>query len=279
MLLVIFGISLYPSGVLAKDTITWLTFDFPPQRITKGEQKGQGIGDQAVKYLQKQMTEYDHEDVEVNLKRFFHTMKKEKKVCAIGIIKTPQREEFLHYSIPAVIRPGLSIVIKKDRMSEFGSPHTISLADFLMKDKWRLGIDGDRSYTAGVDSILKQYQGQRNPEVRHGFGLTTSFLKMLAKGHIDALIEYPSQVTYISKEIGLSDQYYTIKLEEAPDFTVSYVVAPKTDWGKQVIEKVNRILKKGRPTDEYRSFIERWVSEEGRGEFRKAYNEFLSLKE
>jgi hypothetical protein len=33
----------YPSGLLAKDTITWLSIDFPPLRITKGEQKGDGL--------------------------------------------------------------------------------------------------------------------------------------------------------------------------------------------------------------------------------------------
>ncbi|MBW2623724.1 MAG: hypothetical protein JRD68_12530, partial [Deltaproteobacteria bacterium] len=59
-LLVIFSFSLYPSNILAKDTITWLTFDYPPMRITKGGQEGQGIGDLAVKYLQEQMTEYNH---------------------------------------------------------------------------------------------------------------------------------------------------------------------------------------------------------------------------
>lgn len=276
-LLVVFSISSYPSDTLAKDTIIWLTFDYPPMRITKGEQQGQGIGDLAVKYLQEQMPEYNHKDLEVNLKRLFYTLKKEEKVFAIGLVKTPEREEFLHYSIPAVIRPGLSVVIRKDKVGEFGRLKTISLAEILKNKQWKLGIDGDRSYTSKVDAVLKQHQGQKNLVVRTGYDMITSYLKMLSKGNIDALIEYPSQVKYISREAGLLDQFYTITLEEAPRYTVSYVVCPKNEWGKKMIERVNSILTQGRPTDEYRSFIERWVSEEGRGEFRKAYSEFLSL--
>ena len=113
-LITVTTISSFPSNLFAKDTITWLTFNYPPMQITKGEQKGTGIADMAIDFLQKRLVEYNHENIEVNLKRFSYTMKKEEKVCAIGIIKTVQREDYLYFSIPALIRPGLAIVIKKD---------------------------------------------------------------------------------------------------------------------------------------------------------------------
>lgn len=109
--------------------------------------------------------------------------------------------------------------------------------------------------------------------------MAVDFLKMLSKGHIDYIIEYPSQVIYISRELDLDNRFYTIGLEEAPSYTVSHVVCPKTEWGKQVIQKVNIILEQGRPTHQYRSFIERWVDEGRIKEFREAYKEFLNLRE
>ena len=205
-------------------------------------------------------------------------MKKEEKVCTIGIIKTPQREEFLHYSIPALIRPGLSIVINKDRMSVFGNPKKISLAKLIRNEDLKVGIVPKRSYTEAVDSILQRHKGQKNILVREGFDLASGLLKMLSRGHIDYIIEYPSQVLYISRQIDRSDQFYTIALEEAPSYTVSHVVCPKNRWGKRVIERMDTILKQGRPTPQYRSCIERWVEERRRKEFREVYNRFLELE-
>lgn len=276
-LILIFFIG-YSSHSFAKDTITWLTFNYPPMQITKGEQIGRGIGDMAVDFLQKNLPEYHHEKSEVNLKRFFHTMKKEEKVCAIGIIKTVQREDFLYFSIPALIRPGLSIVIKKDRIKIFGNPNRISLAKLIKNENLVLGFDGDRSYTNAIDTILERHKGQKNVLKREGYDLIASSLKMLSKGHLDYIIEYPSQVMFISKEKKLSGQFYTISLEEAPNYTVSHVVCPKNSWGKKLIEKINVVLKNGRSTNQYYSFIERWVDERKRKEFREAYNHFLNTK-
>ncbi|MFC1534632.1 TIGR02285 family protein [Thermodesulfobacteriota bacterium] len=278
-LIFITAISLSPSNLFAKDTITWLTFDYPPMQITKGEQKGTGIGDMAIDFLQKRLVEYNHKKIEVNLKRFSYAMKREEKVCAIGIIKTTQREDFMCFSIPALIRPGLSIVIKKDRKKMFGNVEKISLASLIMNKKLILGFDGNRSYTKAIDSILKKHKGQRNVLIREGYDLIASSLKMLLKEHLDYIIEYPSQVMYLSRERKLGDQFHTISLEEAPDYTVSHVVCPKNRWGKQLTKKVNIILKEGRNTNQYRSFIENWIYESKREEFQEVYNNFLNLKE
>ncbi|MDB4444038.1 hypothetical protein N9174_01715 [bacterium] len=205
-------------------------------------------------------------------------MKKEKKVCMIGIIKTVQREEFMHYSIPALIRPGLSIVIRKQRIEMFGNPKKISLAKLIKRADLTLAFDGKRSYTKPIDSILEKHKGQKNVLIREGYDLIASSLKMLLKGHIDYLIEYPTQVTYFSREKKLGDQFYTIRLEEALKYTVSHVVCPKNEWGKRVIERVNIILEQGRPTNQYRSFIERWVDERRRQDFRKVYKDFLKIR-
>jgi len=269
----------YPSSSLAKDTITWLSIDFPPLRITKGEQKGEGIGDLAVDFLQERLPEYHHNSIEVNLKRLFFTLKKDKKTCTIGIIKTAKREEYLYFSIPTLIRPGLSIVIRRKDMKTFGDPNKISLAELIKNRDLKLSIDSKRSYTKPIDTILERHKAQNNVFIRDGYDLTTGFLKMLSKGHIDYIIEYPSQVIYISRELDLDNRFYTIGLEEAPSYTVSHVVCPKTEWGKQVIQKVNIILEQGRPTHQYRSFIERWVDEGRIKEFREAYKEFLNLRE
>jgi uncharacterized protein (TIGR02285 family) len=269
----------YPSILLAKDTITWLSIDFPPLRITKGEQKGDGIGDKAVDFLQERLPEYHHNSIEVNLKRLFYTLKKDKKACTIGIIKTAKREDYLYFSIPALIRPGLSIVIRKENMKTFGNPKKISLAELIKNRDLKLSIDSKRSYTKPIDTILDRHKAQNNVLIRDGYDLTVGFLKMLSKGHIDYVIEYPSQVIYISRELDLGDRFHTIGLEEAPSYTVSHVVCPKSEWGKRVIQKVNVILEQGRPTHHYRSFIERWVDEGRIKEFREVYKEFLNLKE
>lgn len=276
-LLIICGF-LSTSVSIANETIKWLSFDFPPLRIVKGEMKQQGIGDLAVSFLQQRLPEYDHKNSVVNLKRLFYTMKKSRNVCTIGLIKNRERESYLYFSVPALIRPGLSIVIKKSRMRVFGNPENISLKSWIKNRKLKLGIVGKRSYTVELDSILRGYREEKHIVIRDGLDLSRGFLRMLSMEHIDYLIEYPSQVLFISKELKQVDQFQTIPLEEAPKYTVSHVVCSKNSFGKRVIQKVDAILKRELSSTNYRSFIERWVEPRRIHEFRENYRHFVSNK-
>lgn len=62
------------------------------------------------------------------------------------------------------------------------------------------------------------------------------------------------------------------------DGWLSYVACSKNEWGKEVIEKINRILLEQRPTDAYRGSYERWLDDSSLEPYRQLYKKvFLPI--
>eukprot|EP01032_Pedospumella_encystans_P030731 gene30731-34680_t len=53
-----------------------------------------------------------------------------------------------------------------------------------------------------------------------------------------------------------------LSIREQADPTVNRVMCPRTEWGKQVVAKVNAVLHAQRNTARYRAIVERWSDEE-----------------
>lgn len=247
-------------------------------RITKGEFKGQGNGDLVIDLLKSKLTDYNHRHSEVNLKRLFFTMKQQKKVCSIGAIRNSEREKILHFSIPALFRPGLSVITIIGKQKPYKNGQAVSLADLLNISDLTLGVVADRSYSPGIDVLIAEHGKQKNIFAKSGKKSTRGLLKMLIKERIDYIIEYPSLVRFLSDEMNLKGRFDVLSLKEAPDLVISHVVCPRNSWGKKIIGQVDQILLKERPTPPYRMLMKRWVDSKNQETFKKMYSRFLQAK-
>jgi uncharacterized protein (TIGR02285 family) len=62
--------------------------------------------------------------------------------------------------------------------------------------------------------------------------------------------------------------------------SLTYVACSKTAWGKKTIEDINTVLRRERPTENYRAAYERWLDPSSIAGFRKLYKEgFLTVTE
>ncbi|MCP4366584.1 MAG: hypothetical protein GY797_00495 [Deltaproteobacteria bacterium] len=55
-------------------------------------------------------------------------------------------------------------------------------------------------------------------------------------------------------------------------FSFAYIACARTECGRQIIEKINSILRIQRPTKHYRSIEERWLDENILESYGKAYD-------
>ena len=97
---------------------------------------------------------------------------------------------------------------------------------------------------------------------------------MMLKGRVDYLVEYPVAVNYAAKKAGVWDQLAILAIEENSDAPPirGAIRCTDTDWGRKVIEVVNAILRKIRPSEGYRKIVKEWVVPPGREkEYWKIY--------
>jgi len=270
-----------PQALMAKETITWLEATFPPYLIHQGEYKGQGYGDVVTDILIKHLDQYEHKRMPANISRHYRMYKRGEKVCSAGLYKKPEREEFLHFSMPSFLTLPNVIVINKGKYDAFGDTNTVSLATILQDKSLIIGQAKNRSYGRIIDNIFEEYVNASNVFAYEGKSLSLNFFQMLKRDRLDGIIGLPEEVLYQAENLGIRDHIMTLAIEEnqqSLDAWLSYVVCSKTPWGQKVIEDVNKVLRQQRPTEAYRAAYERWLDKASIARYREAYDKyFLSV--
>jgi len=265
----------------ARDSITWMEAVAPPFFIHDGMLKGQGYEDLVTDIFENQLPQYDHHMVIANISRHYSNFQHGEKVCTVGFFKTPEREKFAYYSIPSFFTLPTMLIIKKEDFAQFGGQKIITLEDMLRNKNITLGIAKDRSYGTYIDEIIEPHKGQKNIIELSRQDLTQTIFKMLLADRVDALLGLPEEAMYIAEQTGARDEIMTLTIAEnhkGYDGWFSYVACSRNDWGKKVIEEINYILLKERPTDRYRGTYERWLDETSLEEYRKLYKDiFLAV--
>lgn len=275
-------IAIFPCDGLAENEITWMEAEFPPGYIHDGPFAGQGYEDVITAILQNNLPEYTHHRIICNLARMTHEFQQGKQVCNVALYKTPEREKFMEFSIPSTFSfPNRLIVLKKN-LQNFGNSSQVSLED-IMKKKLKIGISRDRSYSVTIDAILNKYKPAEHIVVHSGKDVFETLLKMLIMNRIDCMLGLPEEVIYVAEQLGVKDQIATLGItetEEKYETWLGYVACSKTDWGKQLIQKINRILLEHRKTPQYRGAYERWLDSNSIETYRSLYDTvFLKYNE
>lgn len=268
---------LFPA--LAKDSITWMEVNMPPHFIQEGGiLQDQGYGDIVSKLLREQLPEYEHYRMTTNVVRHFDKFKRGDKVCAVGLYRTPERESFLHFSIPCLLTMPPALIIRKDRLKQLGTKTIISLDQLLNNSEFRLGMSKDRSYGPVLDDVLARHSNRPNLIVFSGQEIGENYFKMLLLDRLDGLIGLPDEAMYHAEQMGIRDQITTLSFadnQQAHEGWLCAVACPKNEWGREIIEQINPILVHLRPTEAYRHAYERWLDSNSLPLYRSVYNKIF----
>ncbi len=269
---------LIPCFVFAKDTITWMKYVWPPVYIADGPYKDQGNADAILQFFQEQLTEYEHKTRRVNPARAIQSMKDGEKVCMVGTLKTAERMKFLYFAIPIGITLPNAVIVKQSSLPHFGNKEMVSLEDLLKNKKLKGGIIKERSYTPAIDSVTNKYKEEDNLYVLSTGKMADPLFKMLIMDRLDYIIEYPWVAVFLERTAGKKDIITSIGIKEMAPFSFGRMAAPKNEWGKKIVTRINEILTKARPTPQYREFVERWNDEKSLARIRKGYDEIFIHK-
>lgn len=238
------------SPAYAKDKITWGVSHQPPRITFDGINTLGGQGGIQQNLLSKGLSEhYQAEYVEMNWARFATELKEQRNVCTSFLIKTAEREKYMQFSIPWHIDLPHRIMMTKAAWIAKGRPQTLSFREISQDSTLKGVIEKERSYGA-LDAIINDPKHVSNLTILAT--IPVRGLSMLEKSRIDYTIEYPYFVDRLEKIVNVKENdIVMVNIEESADYYFTYVGCPKTEWGKQVIEHVNQIIKELRYTPSY----------------------------
>lgn len=259
----------------ARDKITWLSDNLAPAFISQGPDKGEGIVDGVVEIYKQHLPDYDHEHLEATMPRILQLMQEGAKVCYAGFFRTPEREAFVKFSFPNLINyMGVLVVKKENRSLLFKDKETISLIDLLGDARFRLGLTKGRSYGKIIDDIIKAKGDRDKILYRSGQDSLEGLLEMLAANRIDYTIGFPWEFPYVAKQMGRQDRFGAVYIQEGKEtrWIKNYLGCPKNEWGEKLIQKINRILIKVRPTEAHMHYQLKWFPKDIEESIRAACN-------
>lgn len=245
-----------------KGTIYWQTYHRPPGIIKEGTEQGSGFVEKALKLIIKEMPEYKHEFPIASLTRALTNIKLHKNVCHPALYKTKERQEYVAYSEATIINPGNRVIARKGTLDEIAEGNYIDLKKLLSSQKYAFSLIKKRSYGQVVDDKISKHLTDSKSQLLASTELGTLF-HMVERRRVDFTIAFPFELNYfIEKNKIKDDVFVSYYIKDIPKFTLGYVACPKNAWGKEVINKVNRVLKNVKRKQSYKEAVTSWWGHE-----------------
>lgn len=261
----------------AAEKITWMVLDWPPWMILKGENQGKGRFNHILKTAQENLPQYDHVNEEMNWSRFWHEVKSGTDLCYPFGLKTGKRESLVYYSEPHTFVLPNAVIMKKETVEKLGFPASLSIVDLLKDQRFNGYAQKNRSFTKLVDDLLKQHEPDAN--LARVSESAESLVRMVKSGRIDYIIEYPIVASYYDRIKGEPGGLSSIPIAEMEPFAYVYMCCTRNTWGKRVIERWNKVLRRIKPTPEYRKMTEIGHTDPKELEtIQQCYDKFLLAK-
>jgi len=255
---------------VAADQITWGKYNVPPYMIRSGKFAHQGIFDLTLDIIKKDLPQYEHVELEAPFPRINSEIRKGSHWCYNGMLKTPERERVGYLSLPTSIFLPLRIIVRRDRLAQFQGK--LSLKTLLQNPQLSTSVMRDRSYSPTVDKLLAAYPPREN------YSEQVESIGMLLAGRIDYMVELPLLAFEQARVMGQPDALVALPMQEADEVVFNRVMCPRSEWGRQVVEQVNKVLLAERAKPSYRAIVEKWHDPESVAEIRKIYDKvFLKI--
>ncbi len=230
----------------AKERLFWLVRDLPPFTIFEGPEKGQGVIDQLLPLLIGQMPEYDHSIVRVNRARGIQMLQDPNSfTCDPTLLWTPERAEYVRFSMPALGVLSGGLVLRKDSqalVAPYLDGQQVDLHGLLSKTTLQLGVVAERSYGTQIDAILRQLPDSALSR-HYGNDATANLLQMQQLGRLQLVLGYWHEVRYLVQQQGgsLAD-YRFYPVQGVPRYQFLHVGCSDTELGRAAIAHIDQLL-------------------------------------
>ena len=278
ILLIVAFICLSFQSVAAKENVQWMVLNWPPWMILEGPDQGEGPFDKIQSTIIASLPEYNHQQQVMNWARFWYEAEEGNNICDVFSLKSLKRRDIVYYSDPLLMVLPNAIIMTRKNGEKLGSPESYSLVQLLQDGRFKGVVEESRSFTQDLDLLLKEYEPESN--LSRSAGKAESFIKMVAAGRIDYTLEYPNVIRYQEKNFTDNlEPLISIPIAEVAPFSYVYLTCTKNEWGKKIVDNWNVVLRRLKPTKEYRHISEIGLNGENELDIiRRNYDSFIDAR-
>ena len=205
---------------------------------------------------------YDHQFRVASYSRILKEFKNQKPAITTPLFRTPEREEYVHYSaISSYLVLPNGLIYHKDDRERFSpfilSDGSLDLEALCRSGRIKIGISAGRSYYGIIDEMIRQNRKE---------GLFTErtssdqlgLLKMVRAKRFDAAFGCRVVIKYG----GFDTELLFFRVAKMVDYIPVFFGVPKNDWGVALIDKLNPILREEGTLERFAGFYRYWLDDE-----------------
>lgn len=266
-----------PSSAWAKEHLFWLLRDLPPLTIFEGSSKGQGVVDQLLPMLIKNMPEYDHSIIRVNRARGTQMLQEGRFTCDPTLLWTPERAKYVHFSQPSLGILSSGVVVRQQDqalLEPYLKNQEVDLRTLLESTSLKLGVVAERSYSPPVDALLKTLPDHTLSR-HYGNDAVTNLLQMQKRERLQLLMGYWPEVRYLIQQQGWSAaDYQFYPIQGVTRYQFIHVGCADTPLGREAVSHINQLLKTLRK-DPLPNLYAHWLDPELRDHYLQDSQQFF----
>jgi len=242
----------------AKPLLSWATNTAPPFHIVGGPFDQQGICDQLLNSIQKQLPETEHQILLMPQTRIHQALNNKEPLCFPCMIHRVQPTKTAVFSTPTHWYRPQGVITRKALanhfIQQFGSP--LVLARLLEARTFKMGLAAGRKY-GELETLLEPYR--KTALARSGDESSVALLKMIQSGRIDFTLDYDIILTYLNKTAPEQAKGLVyVPMAELPLPIAGAVGCSNSDWGRQQVELINTVLPKVKADPSFKKSLELW---------------------
>ena len=183
-------------------------------------------------------------------------LKEDRTLCAINRIRTEERLRYHLYSYPVHLYPSHRLYYFKNKTPISNALLTkqnelISINALMEHYPLSIiGIESGRSYGKLLDAQFAQLK-EKNLLMRAGSDAYKAMINLFERQRVDFLVTYPTNFKdYAEKE---NDNISSISIANHPVFIAGHIACSNTSTSRKVIKRINQILLKLYPTENFLS--------------------------
>lgn len=262
----IFSFLCYVSSTSATgQEIKWRVIDWPPFYILNGPHKGQGLYDQMITLVERELPEFQHLRVPMTTARIHKEWKRGNNACHPSVLPG---EHGIESKVNSLLLPYRIVSSKKTNLPIQPQQTSLSIDTLLSNSKFTGGITPSR-YSPTLNKIVEKHAN--SPHLTSSPRYQT-LVKMLLMERLDYLIEYPPIVSFYAEQEGLVNKTNSFEIAESHQKYLKVVFAcTKNEWGKKIIQKINKILIDESKEAQFMDFRTRWYDQDSQKVLRSLY--------
>jgi len=247
------------SVVKSKPVIVWGVNSGPPFHIVSGPYQLQGICDELIEAVHRQLPQYRKKIVVMPQPRISEALKAREELCFPCMIHPMQPSDRASFTLPThSYRPHQIITTKKvatQMQQRYRLP--IPLEVLLADPDFRFGYPKGRRF-GSLQPLIERFSQSHPPFTRSGDEGVAAILEMILAGRLDYTLDY-AMASYYGELLNPDVQFELLPIAENQHQVVLGGIGCGTNaWSAQLILDINQKIDKIRQDPEFLNILKKW---------------------